>query len=185
MYKRQAWARTTVTRYGETGVVGLADLPCLWWGSLHRTPLRLVLVRDLDRHRRDLALITTDLLTPAADLVARYCTRWSIEQTIKDGKDLLGVGDAQNRLPRAVQRTVPFMLLTLTILVCWYARFGDAAFDLTQRRGMARWYRRKTTISVTDMLIAFRRARITTVHTAQTTPDLNNPTAVTSTTKAA
>src|SRR6266581_9716288 len=134
----------------------------------------------------DPGLITTDLVTSAQDLVARYCARWSIEQTIKDGKDLLGVGDAQNRLPRAVQRTVPFMPLTLTILVCWYNRFGDAASDLTARRGLARWYRRKkTTISVTDMLIAFRRARITTVHTAQTTPDLNNHTAVTSTTKAA
>jgi hypothetical protein len=180
-----AWTRTTVTRYGQSGTVLLADIGCLWWGSLNRTPLRLILVRDLDRHRPDLALITTDLLTSAPDLVTRYCARWSIEQTIKDGKDLLGVGDAHNRLPRAVQRTVPFMLLTLTILVCWYAQFGDAAFDLTQRRGTARWYRRKTTISVTDMLIAFRRARITSVHTAQTTPDLNNHTAVTSTTKAA
>jgi len=180
-----AWQTTTVTRYGKTGQVLLADLPCLWWGSLNRTPLRLILLRDLDAHRPDLALITTDLLTSAPDLVARYCARWSIEQTIKDGKDLIGVGDAQNRLPRAVQRTVPFMLLNLTILVCWYARSGDPAYDLTQRRGLARWYRRKTTISVTDMLIAFRRARITTVHPAQTTPDLNNHTAVTSTTKAA
>jgi len=180
-----AWRKTTVTRYGDTGEVLLADIACLWWGSLNRTPLRLILVRDLDRHRRDLALITTDLVTSAEDLVARYCARWSIEQTIKDGKDLLGVGDAQNRLKTAVQRTVPFMLLTLTILVCWYARSGDAAADLTQRRGLARWYRRKTTISVTDMLIAFRRARITTVHTAQTTPDLNNHPTVTSTTEAA
>jgi hypothetical protein len=142
-------------------------------------------VRDLDRQRRDLALITTDLVTSAEDLLARYCVRWSIEQTIKDGKDLLGVGDAHNRLKHAVERTVPFMLLTLTILVCWYAQFGDAACDLTQRRGIARWYRRKTTISITDMLIAFRRARITTVHTAQTTPDLNNHTAMTSTANAA
>jgi hypothetical protein len=133
----------------------------------------LILVRDLDRHRRDLALITTDLVMSAEDLVARYCARWSIEQTIKDGKDLLGVGDAQNRLKLAVESTVPFMLLTLTILVCWYARFGDAESDLTKRRDLARWYRgKKTTISVTDMLIAFRRARKTAVHTAQTTPDL-------------
>jgi DDE superfamily endonuclease len=181
-----AWRKTTVTRYGDTGAVLLADISCLWWGSLHRTALRLILVRDLDRHRCDLALITTDLVTSAEDLVARYCTRWSIEQTIKDGKDLLGVGDAQNRLKLAVERTVPFMLLTLTILVCWYARFGDAEADLTKRRNLARWYRRKkTTISVTDMLIAFRRTRITAVHTAQTTPDLNDHTAVTSTVKAA
>lgn len=78
------------------------------------------------------------------------------------------------------------MMLNLTILVCWYARFGDAEADLAKRRSWARWYRRnKTTISVTDMLIAFRRARITGVHTAQPTPDLFDDRAVTSTATAA
>jgi hypothetical protein len=37
-----------------------------------------------------------------------------------------------------VERTVPFMMLTLTILVCWYARFGDVETDLAERRGWAR-----------------------------------------------
>lgn len=181
------WRETTVTRYGESANVRVADIRCLWWGSLHRTPVRLVLVHDLDRRRkRDLALITTDLTTTVEEIVARYAARWSIEQAIKDGKDLLGVGNAQNRLQIAVERTVPFMMLTLTILVCWYARFGDAATDLAERRGWARWYRhKKTTISVTDMLIAFRRARITSVHTGQATPDLNRDTTVTRTTTAA
>jgi hypothetical protein len=142
-------------------------------------------VRDLDARRRFLALITTDLHAPAEQIVARYADRWSIEQTIKDGKDLLGVGDAQNRVETAVERTVPFMLLTLTILICWYARHGNTAADLTQRRGVARWYRHKTTISVTDLLIAFRRARITNVQPGQPTPDLTNHTALTSTPKAA
>jgi hypothetical protein len=179
------WRKATVTRYGETGPVLLADVACLWWGSLNRTPVRLVLVRDPGRRRDDLALLTTDLDTPAEGIVERYCARWSIEQTIKDGKDLLGAGDAQNRLQHAVERTVPFMMLNLTILVCWYARSGDAGADLAERRGLARWYRHKKTVSVTDMLIAFRRARITTVHAAQTTPDLIEHTAVTRTTRAA
>jgi hypothetical protein len=49
---------------------------------------------------------------------------------------------------------------TRNALSCWYARFGDAAADLAERRGLARWYRRKkTTISATDMLIAHRPGR--------------------------
>jgi len=180
------WRATAVTRYGDTDTVAVTDIPCLWWGSLHRTPVRLILVRDPNLHHRDLALITTDLITPVETIIARYANRWSIEQTIKDGKELLGVGNAQNRLPRAVERTVPFMLLTLTILVCWYVRFGDVQADLAERRSWARWYhRKKTTISVTDMLIAFRRARITTVHTVQATPDLNDHTTPTKAAKAA
>ena len=181
------WRRTSVTRYGQTAEALVADLRCLWWGSLHRTPVRLVLVRDPGRRRRaDLALVTTDLVTSTEEIVRRYASRWSIEQAIKDGKDLLGVGDAQSRVQAAVERTVPFMMLTLTILVCWYARSGDVETDLAERRGWARWYhRKKTTISVTDMLIAFRRARITSVDPGQTTPDLIDDTAVTSTVKAA
>jgi hypothetical protein len=73
----------------------------------------------------------------------------------------------------------------LTILVCWYARYGNAEADLTQRRGLARWYRHKKTISVTDLLIAFRRARIAPVHPGQPTPGLTHHGAMTSTPKAA
>lgn len=179
------WRTATVACYGQVRQVLLAEIGCRWWGSLHRTPVRLVLARDPTGARPDLALITTDLHRPAEQVVARYADRWSIEQTIKDGKDLLGVGDAQNRLPKAVARTAPFMFLTLTILVCWYARVGNAETDLTTRRGLARWYRHKEHISVTDLLIAFRRARITTIDAGQPTPDLTQHGPVTSTTRAA
>jgi hypothetical protein len=179
------WRTVTVTRYGQVGEVLIAEVTCLWWGSLHRTPIRLVLVRDSDRRRKDLALVTTDLATSAEGIIGRYCQRWSIEQTIKDAKEIMGAGDAQNRLEKAVQRTVPFMMLNLTILVCWYAKFGNAEHDLTERRTWARWYRHKKTISIDDMLIAFRRVRITTVDPAQPTIDLFDDTAVTSTATAA
>lgn len=179
------WRKATVSRYGEVGDVLVADVACLWWGSLHRAPVRLVLVRDIDRRRTDLALITTDLVTSVEGIVGRYCDRWSIEQTIKDAKQILGAGDAQNRLEQAVQRTVPFMMLNLTILVCWYATFGNADHDLAERRSWTRWYRHKKTISIDDMLIAFRRARITAVDPAQPIPYLFDDTAVTSTATAA
>jgi hypothetical protein len=58
------WTRTRVTRYGVTEAVDLAVITCLWWGSLHRTPVRVVLVRDLDETRPyTLALATTELTT--------------------------------------------------------------------------------------------------------------------------
>ncbi len=119
------WRRTRVTRYGTTETVDLAVVTCLWWGSLHRTPIRVVLVRDLDEARPyTLALATTDLAATGEQVVARYASRWSVEQSIKDGKDLLGAGDAQNRLPAAVERTTPLGLANLTILVLWYDLAG-------------------------------------------------------------
>jgi len=167
------WARTRVTRYGTTETADLAVITCLWWGSLHRTPVRVVLVRDLDEAKaHTLALATTDLITPGGQIVARYASRWSIEQSIKDGKDLLGAGDAQNRLPAAVERTTPLGLASLTILVLWYDLAGRPAADLSSRRQAAPWYRHKRHVSVEDMIIAFRRARITGNTAAQDTPAL-------------
>lgn len=49
-------------------------------------------------------------------------------------------------------------MLTLTILVCWYHHTGTAADD----------------IAVLDMLIAFRRTRITAITADQTTHGLND-----------
>ncbi len=60
------WTRTRVTRYGTTETVDLAVITCLWWGSLHRTPVRVVLVCDTGETKPyTLALATTDLTTPA------------------------------------------------------------------------------------------------------------------------
>jgi hypothetical protein len=169
-----AWQSTTVECYGDTESVQITEVDCLWWGSLHRKPVRVVLVRKSDSVKGyDLALVTTDLASTAQEIVARYASRWGIEQAIKDGKDLLGVGDAQNRTKTAVERTVPFMMLCLTILILWYAQAGHAPVDLAARRAAAPWYRHKHHVSVTDLLTAFRRARITGVIAAQTGPGVN------------
>ncbi len=162
-----------MTGYGVTGTVDLAVITCLWWGSLHRTPTRVVLVRDLNETKPyTLALATTDLTSTGEQIVARYASHWSIEQSIKDGKQLLGAGDAHNRLPAAVERTTPLGLANLTVLVLWYDQAGHPDTDLNSRRHQAPWYRRKRHASIEDMITAFRRARITDVTAAQDTPSL-------------
>jgi len=181
MAQSATWRRTRVTRYGLTEKVDLAVIPCLWWGSLHRTPVRVILVRDLDETRPyTLALVTTDLATTGEQTVARYASRWSIEQSIKDGKNLLGAGDAQNRLPAAVERTTPLGLANLTILILWYDHAGQPAADLNTHRRNAPWYRHKRHVSIEDMITAFRRTRITETTAAQATPALFDETAQTS-----
>jgi SRSO17 transposase len=161
------FGQATITRYGTTATVQLAQTSCLWYGSLHAVAVRVILVREHGSNKPyDIALVTTDLSTSAEAIVCRYARRWSVEQSIKDGKDLLGAGDAQNRLPKAVQRTVPFTMLAQTILLLWYAHAGNTEADIAARRASAPWYQHKTHVSLDDMLIAFRRARITTVPAA-------------------
>ena len=101
-------------RYGRTDTVQITEKVCLWYGSFRSRTVRVILVCD-DKprtHDRDdrgygLPLVTTDLTSSAEDLVARYGSRWGIEQAFADARQIIGVGEARNRTRRAVERTVP------------------------------------------------------------------------------
>jgi len=156
-----SWATVTITAYGRPQVRHVAEVTCLWYGSWHARTVRLILARD--QHTTsgyDLALITTDLAAAPGTLVARYAARWAIEQAFADARNVLGAGEARNRVRLAVERTVPFALLVHTLIVIWYARSGHDPADIDNRRAAQPWYRTKTEPAFEDMLIKLRRTLI-------------------------
>ncbi|MDQ2709751.1 MAG: transposase [Actinomycetota bacterium] len=164
-----SWHTAEVDRYRHTDIVHVAILDALWYGAFADTPGRLVLVRDDDTSTGyDLALFTTDPDTPAEQIIGRYADRWSIETANATGKQVLGVGQARNRLPRAVERTVPFQFLVQTLVTCWYAIHGHHPDDLAGRRADEPWYTAKVEPSFEDMLAKLRRALIVARFTAAT-----------------
>ena len=123
--------------------------------------MRLILSRD--EHTAsgyDLALVTTDLAAAPGALVTRYAARWAIEQAFADARNVLGAGEARNRVRLAVERTVPFALLVHTLIIFWYARHGHDPADIDDRRAAQPWYRTKTEPAFEDMLIKLRRTLI-------------------------
>ncbi len=95
------WQQVTVSRYGRRDTIEIAAVDSIWYGAFGNAPGRTVLVREAGRaDGYDLALFTTDLNSPAAEIVARYAARWPIETAIAAAKQLLGVGQARNRLQR-------------------------------------------------------------------------------------
>jgi hypothetical protein len=156
-----AFTSFEVHRYQRTETVRLAELTCLWYGSFHTRAVRVILLRDeATDSGYDLALVTTDLTTPAPALITRYAWRWSIEVTFAEARDLLGAGQAHSRTRRAVERTVPFGLYCYTITVVWYALHGHQPNDAADRRERAPWYTTKTDPSVSDMVAKLRRVII-------------------------
>lgn len=151
---------TTVHRYRATVDVQTATITCLWYGVLGPQQVQVVLVRDSATTGYDIALVTTDLAATAAQVIQRYASRWSIEVAIEDAKQTTGVGQARNRLPAAVERTVPFGLVLSTIAICWYATAGHHRDDVQHARALAPWYRDKAQPSVADMLAKLRRVII-------------------------
>jgi len=147
-----------LTRYGQTTTASVAVISCLWYRVFGSTPVQVALVRDTKaKTGYDVALVTTDLSARPDGVIARYATRWSIEVAIEDAKQTVGVGQARNRVRRAVERTVPFGLIVGTIAVCWYATVGHHPDDIERARQIAPWYRDKAQPSVMDMLTKLRR----------------------------
>ena len=157
------WKTLSVSRYGTTSTVKIADKICLWYGTWRTDTVRVILVSNTGRTTKtsttgyDIALVTTDLTATAEDIIARYAARWSIEMMFFDVKNILGAGQARNRVPKAVERTVPFGLFCHSILIAWYALHGHEQDDAAQRRACAPWFRTKTEPSTLDMLTKLRR----------------------------
>jgi hypothetical protein len=154
------FALATVTRYGSTTTVSTAVRRCLWYGVFGPQQVEVVFVRDRSKNGYDIALVTTDLGATAAQVIERYAARWSIEVAIEDAKQLLRVGQARNRLERAVERTVPFGLVVNTLAICWYATAGHHPGDVEAARALAPWYRQKVQPSVLDMFAKLRHVII-------------------------
>jgi hypothetical protein len=170
------WTRTRVRRYGRTDTVRLTQRVCLWYGVYRSRAMRVILLREADTTGGyDLALITTDLTSPAVAIVARYADRWSIEVTIEDGKQITGVGETRTRTRTAVERTVPFGLITQSLIIIWYAQHGYHPDDAAHRRDQAPWYAGKTQPAYLDMIVKLRRtliaARFRAGNTRQPTPE--------------
>ena len=164
---RGRWRDTRVRRYGRTDTVQITEITCLWYGSFRSRTVRVILVRDNKPRTRDrddrgygLPLVTTDLESTAEDLVARYASRWGIEQAFADARQIAGVGEARNRTRRAVERTVPFGLICFGLVTVWYALHGHAPDDVAGHRARARWYTTKTEPSYDDMAVKLRRVII-------------------------
>jgi len=168
------WRAIEVARYGRVETVHAAVVDCLWYGTFGPVPVRMVCVRDRDDPKAPmLALVTTDLTSSVADLVARYAMRWAIEVTFFDCRQTLGVGQARNRAPQAVERTWAFGMYVYSLVVLWYALHGHKPQIVTQHRLSAPWYLAKTDPSFADMLTTLRRtiiaARFMTSRPAQPT----------------
>lgn len=156
-----SWQAAQVERYGRTETVRLAEVPAIWYGAFGNTVGRLILLTEPGSAKPyDLALFTTDLTTDAAGIIARYADRWTIESAIATGKQTLGVGQARNRLRRAVERTVPFGFCVQTLVTVWYATAGHHPDDLAARRVAEPWYGHKDEPAFEDMLAKLRRTLI-------------------------
>lgn len=170
------WQDAVIHVYGQDTTMQIAAADALWHGSFKNVPGRVVLVKEPGSGKAyDLGIFTLDTDASPAAIAERYSWRWPIEPSNATGKQLVGVGDACNRVQKAVERTVPFGFLAQTLLILWYAQFTYHPDDISRRRRLCPWYRTKTGPSPADMLARLRRdfleARISAIQPGQDVND--------------
>lgn len=153
--RRMKWRALDLDIYGRSAAVKVRVFKAVWYRVSYNEELLFVGIRDSPGHAKDDVLVSTDLDLTAAQVIALYCKRWTLEETFGSVKSRLGFEDPQNRSEHAVHRTAPMALWTYTLVVVWYASWAKGHRNLSVR--LAPWYRSKKKPSFADMLATVRR----------------------------
>lgn len=122
-------------------------------GCLFKAPQRkvkVVAIEHLRGGRGREVFYSTESSAEAEQILRWFSWRWPIEVTFHDSKQHLGLGEAENRKPRAVRRTVPTGLLLYSLIVLWHECIRQkAALSLRKWTG-------KNQASFAEMVAALR-----------------------------
>ena len=140
--------------------------PILWRNGTGAVPQRLIVIAPLryrkSKNSRLLYRNPAYLLAPDVDvsmqyLLQYYFYRWDIEVNNRDEKSLIGLGDAQVRSIKSVERTLQFSMIVYSMLLL----AGMNAYGCERTRAylpLPKW--NKETVrrpSTLDILAEFRR----------------------------
>jgi hypothetical protein len=149
----QPWQELAFDQFGLHATLKVKVRQALYYTAGKDRLLRIVLVRDVGGKRPDQMFYCTLLEWDARQILSAYASRWAIEVTFQNGKQLMGLEDPANRTPQAVQRTAPMALVLYSLVVAWFHRVGHKHVRFPDRP----WYKKKQEPSFADMLSTLRR----------------------------
>jgi hypothetical protein len=129
----------------------------LWYHACKQKPVTVTLFHDPQEEKegkwRDAVLVSTKVETTAAEMVAQYGKRWSIELAFHDSKQFLGLEDPEVRTPLSVERAHPMAWFCLSLVILWYALNREQIEKVQRERP---WYKKTVGDTFTEMLGAMR-----------------------------
>jgi len=153
--------------------------PVLWKKGTASKPCRLIIIAPLRYrissnskllYKKPAYILVNDITTPVEQILQFYFLRWDIEVNHRDEKSLLGVGDAQMRAPKSVERNPQFAVAIYSLLVLSsITAYGHERTE--DYLPLPKWRKpTKRRPSTLDILSQFRRE----VMVAQLQMDLNH-----------
>jgi hypothetical protein len=149
----QPWTPLDFDQFGLHAGLEVKTIQALYYRAGKDRLLTIVLVRDLQGKRPDQMSYCTKLEWTARQILSAYACRWAIECTFENCKQLLGLEDPANRLPKAVERTAPMALIVYSLVVVWFHQTGHRSLRFPFRP----WYLTKEEPSFADLLTTLRR----------------------------
>jgi SRSO17 transposase len=150
------WTELEFDQFGLHTTLQVKTQQALYYKSGGSRLLNIVLTRDRDGKRPDQMFYCTKLDWEARQILSAYASRWAIECTFENCKQLLGLEDPANRLTKAVLRTAPMAMVLYTLAVVWFHRGGHKQVRFPKRP----WYRHKKEASFADILTTLRRVSV-------------------------
>ena len=147
------WTELKFDQFGFHATVAVKTIQALYYKAGRDRLLTIVLVRDLEGKRPDQMFYCTKLDWTARQILSAYACRWAIECTFENCKQLLGLEDPANRLPKAVERTAPMAMIIYSLVVVWFHQTGHQSLRFPIRP----WYPKKEEPSFADVLTTLRR----------------------------
>jgi hypothetical protein len=149
----QPWEKLVFDQYGLHTTLWVKVQQALYYTAGKDRLLTVILTRDATGKRPNLRFYCTRLDWGVREVLSAYASRWALEVTFEGAKQVLGLEDPANRLPKAVQRTAPMALLLYSLIVLWFAQSGHTEMQAPYRP----WDRRKREASFQDMVATLRR----------------------------
>lgn len=116
------WQKALIFHGGCYREVRYKELTRIYWqGGAKKREVRLLVVAPVGYrttrngrkyYHKPAYLLTTDLTTPAVELLQAYFDRWAIEVNHRDEKEIIGVGEAQVWNAHSVKK-VPALLVAM------------------------------------------------------------------------
>jgi hypothetical protein len=150
---KQPWKKLKFDQFGLHATLLVKTRRALYYTAGGDRLLTIVLTRDATGKRPDQMFYCTKLAWNARKILSCYASRWAIEVTFENSKQLLGFEDPANRTEQAVRRTAPMALVLYSLIVAWFHRTGHAQVTFPDRP----WYTSKRESSFGDLLTTLRR----------------------------
>lgn len=163
---RARWQKAQIFHGGCFREVRYKQLSNIYWqGGSRKQQVRLLVVAPVGYrtskngrkyYRQPAYLLTTDLNTPAVQLLQAYFDRWGIEVNHRDEKEILGVGQAQIWNEHSVSK-VPALLVAM---YSWLLLAGLKCYGPTRTQvyePLPKWRRGAKRPSCLDLVTLLRK----------------------------